>query len=43
MEGSSAATTMSPPLLPVTAALTKPSPQTFMPTCFMQTMARFPA
>ena len=43
MEGSSAATTTSPPLAPVIAELTKASAATFMPTCFMHTRARFPA
>ncbi len=43
MDGSSAATTTSPPFAPVMAELMKASDATFSPTCFMQTMARLPA
>ena len=43
MDGSSAASTTRPPFTPVTAALTKASAQTFMPTCFIHTSARLPA
>ena len=43
MEGSSAALTIRPPLVPVIAALMKGSAATFRPTCFMLAMALFPA
>ena len=43
MDGSSAATTTRPPFTPVMAELIKASAQTFIPTCFIQTNARFPA
>ena len=43
IEGSSAARTTRPPLTPVMALFTNASAQTFIPTCFMHTRARFPA
>ncbi len=43
MEGSSAETTINPPLAPVIAELIKGSAATLSPTCFIQTMALLPA
>ena len=42
MEGSSATSTMTPPLTPVIPLLTNGSAQTFSPTCFIHTKARLP-